>query len=569
MKTLTSLLGKSLMASYCIPCQQTLISYESAFRNRFLLFNYLIFITQIQSGVLTMKRLAKLSTLLAGALVAALTLSACGGADPADTVAPTVEMTDSVTDATATGPVTFTFTFSEEVKGFTAEDVTVTGGDKAATVTAGSTNKVYTLVVTPTANTTGTISVSIDQGKFTDVSNNPNAVVPAVTQAYNTVTVKVSGSTGTCTSAPCLNFSETTLSLEGFEGLVSAEVANDPVDSTNKVGKLVKASSGNDWAGATVMTKASDKSVSQIDLSVSKVITMRVYAPAAGEKIRLVLESTVDAAKIEADALTTKANEWETLSFNFGPPTAGTYSSSATYNKVSIFPAFLAKVDKTYYFDEIKYTAKPVTEQPSGVTPIVFASGYTAIDASTVGYAYQGTSTQGGAFNWTVANGATFGWGGADFWWSGVASNDATPNFYWGGKGKADQDYMESWVNAPTNSTLSLTGQSKLRIVVWGNDQLVGQPRFTPAIQLAANGTCYPRAEAAPLTPTSIGADNATYNIALASFTVVENCGTAMTITEFMAKPIGSIRVRIYKANYNTAGDAPNGINLGPISFQP
>lgn len=517
-----------------------------------------------------MKRFVKLSALSAGALVAAFYLAACGGGESADEVAPTVVVTDSVSDTTATGPVTFTFTFNEEVKDFTAEDVNVTGGDKASAVIAGSTNKVYTLVVTPTANTTGIISVSIDQGKFTDVSNNPNAAVAAVTQAYDTVTVTVSGSTGTCTSAPCLNFSETTLALAGFEGLVSAEVANDPVDSTNKVGKLVKASSGQDWAGATVYTKELDKSVPQIDVSAGNVITLRVYAQAAGEKIRLKLEDAANPdVNIAAEALTTKANVWETLSFSYSNPAQGVYSGSATYNKISIFPAFLTKVDRTYYFDEIKYTAKAVTEQPSGVTPIIFASGYTAIDASTVSYAYQGTSTQGGAFNWTVANGATFGWAGADFWWSGVASNDATPNFYWGGKGKADQDYMESWVNAPTNSTLSLTGQSKLRIAVWGNDQLVGQPRFTPAIQLAANGTCYPRAEAAPLTPTSNGADNATYNIALTNFTVVENCGTAMTITEFMAKPIGSIRVRIYKANYNTAGDAPNGINLGPISFQP
>ena len=515
-----------------------------------------------------MKRLAKLSTLLAGALVAALTLSACGGADPADTVAPTVVITDNVTDATATGPVTFTFTFSDEVKGFSAEDVTVTGGDKATTVTPGSTNRIYTLVVTPTANTEGTISVSIDQGKFTDVSNNPNAAVSPVTQAYNTV--QASGNTGTCSAAPCLTFSENTVGLVPFEGLVSADVANDPVDSTNKVLKLVKATSGKPWAGATVYTKASDKTVTQIDLSGSKIITMRVYGPTASEKIRLVLESTADAgAKIEVDALITKANAWETLSFDYGSPNAGTYKSSASYDTISIFPAFSAAVDKTYYFDEIKYTAKATTS----VTALAFASGYTAVNAAEVGYAYQGTSTQGGNFNWTVADPATYVWdNGVDFWWSGIASADATPSFYWGGKGKADQTYMESWVNAPSNGALQLSGQSKLRITVWGNDEIVGQPRFTPVIQLAPSSGCYPRAEASPLTPTTAGADNATYNVALSSFTVIENCGTAMTTAEFMAKPIGSIRVRIYKANYYNQGGtymSPNGINLGPISFQP
>ena len=204
------------------------------------------------------------------------------------------------------------------------------------------------------------------------------------------------------------------------------------------------------------------------------------------------------------------------------------------------------------------------------VNPIIFASGYTAIDASTVGYAYQGLTTQGGAFNWTVANSATYGWSGADFWWSGVASNDATPNFYWGGKGKSDQDYMEGWVNAPSNGSVTLSGQTKLRVAVWGNDELVGSPRFTPVIQLSPVNGCYPRAEASPLTPTSVGA--ATYNISLSSFSVVENCGTTMTNSAFFSGAIGSVRVRIYKANYYNVGNnfaSPNGINLGLISFQP
>ena len=204
------------------------------------------------------------------------------------------------------------------------------------------------------------------------------------------------------------------------------------------------------------------------------------------------------------------------------------------------------------------------------VNSLAFTTGYAAIDPATVGYAYQGQTTEGGNYNWTVADAGSYGWGGADFWWNGTASTDATPNFYWGGKGKTDQAYMESWVNSPANGTVTLSGQTKLRIAVWGNDELVGAARFTPVIQLAEVSGCYPRAEAGPLTPAAIGA--ATYDVNLSGFTVVENCGTAMTTTEFMSKPIGSIRVRIYKANYyNPDGNyaSPNGINLGPISFQP
>ena len=73
-------------------------------------------------------------------LAVSLLISACGGGEttgPADTVAPTVVITDSEAGATATGAVTFTFTFSEDVgTSFTAEDLVVSGG------TAGTFTKV-------------------------------------------------------------------------------------------------------------------------------------------------------------------------------------------------------------------------------------------------------------------------------------------------------------------------------------------------------------------------------------------------------------------------------------------
>ena len=234
----------------------------------------------------------------------------------------------------------------------------------------------------------------------------------------------------------------------------------------------------------------------------------------------------------------------------------------------------LAAYTSSAYAQSTPMTEQDVTRivvvwKASSTQPVTFASGYTAVDAAAVGYAYQGLTTQGGAFNWAVADGGTYGWGGSDFWWNGIASNDSPPNFYWGGAGKADQAYMESWVNAPSNSTVSLSGQSILRLTVWGNNELVGSPRFTPVIQLAADSNnCYARAEAAPLTPAEPGV--ATYDVKLTDFVVKENCGTTMTTAQFMLKPIGSVRVRIYKENYYTANGAygqPNGMNVGPISF--
>lgn len=125
--------------------------------------------------------------LSACAIAAAALLSACGGGGTtADTTAPTVTITDNVS-ATATGDVTFTFTFSEAVSGFATSDVTVTGGTKG-TFTMASDGKSATLAVSPTANATGTIAVSIAASTFSDGSSNTNTAAATGSQAFNTQT---------------------------------------------------------------------------------------------------------------------------------------------------------------------------------------------------------------------------------------------------------------------------------------------------------------------------------------------------------------------------------------------
>jgi Bacterial Ig-like domain (group 2) len=172
-----------------------------------------------------------------------------------------------------------------------------------------------------------------------------------------------SGNTGTCT-APCIDFSSPDVGYDPFEGLVSAAQADDPVDATNKVAEFVKDQTGQPWAGATVYTIATDKSVPRFDLSTAanKKVTLRVFSPAVGKTVRLKLENAADVnVYLEKDALTTMAYQWETLEFDFANPVNGVYNAANTYNKVSLFPAFSTvapPADKeTYYFDELKYVA--------------------------------------------------------------------------------------------------------------------------------------------------------------------------------------------------------------------
>ena len=92
--------------------------------------------------------------LSACAISVAALLSACGGGGTIpDTTAPTVTITDNISAASLTsGDVTFTFTFSEEAKEFTTDDITVTGGTKGA-FNMATNGLTASLVVTPTANT--------------------------------------------------------------------------------------------------------------------------------------------------------------------------------------------------------------------------------------------------------------------------------------------------------------------------------------------------------------------------------------------------------------------------------
>jgi hypothetical protein len=89
-------------------------------------------------------------------------------------------------------------------------------------------------------------------------------------------------------------------------------------------------------------------------------MTMRVRAPAAGIPVRLKVEDAADPSKsVETEALTTTANAWHTLTFNFANAAAGTaaLNPGTSYTKASVFFNFgktgAAGGAGTYYFDDL------------------------------------------------------------------------------------------------------------------------------------------------------------------------------------------------------------------------
>ena len=101
-----------------------------------------------------------------------------------DVIHPTLSITDNI-NGLATGAINYTFTFSEAVTGFSADDVTVVGGTKGTlTGTAGGTT--YGLTVTPLADSTATITVDVAANSAIDAAKNGNVAAAQNVQLANT-----------------------------------------------------------------------------------------------------------------------------------------------------------------------------------------------------------------------------------------------------------------------------------------------------------------------------------------------------------------------------------------------
>ncbi len=138
--------------------------------------------------------------------------------------------------------------------------------------------------------------------------------------------------------------------------------ANDPLNAANKVKQTTKPTGAPTWAGTTIGSGFT----SRIPFTASNTqMSVRVYSPAAGIRVRLKVEDrTNNTRSVETEAMTLTANAWETLVFDFANQSAGTAAINLayTYDMASIFFDFGTDGNgKVFYWDDVRFLSANVT----------------------------------------------------------------------------------------------------------------------------------------------------------------------------------------------------------------
>jgi hypothetical protein len=167
--------------------------------------------------------------------------------------------------------------------------------------------------------------------------------------------------------------------LIGFGGAEASTIVTDPTNAANKVAKVIKSATAELWAGTTLSAANGSGFSTKIPFTATdKKMSVRVWSPNSGIKVRLKVEDSADGTKsVETEATSTVANNWETLTFDFANQASGTAALDLAfnYNKASIFFNFgvtgATAGEKTYYFDDVKFGETPMVSSQTITFPAI------------------------------------------------------------------------------------------------------------------------------------------------------------------------------------------------------
>jgi uncharacterized protein YjdB len=308
------------------------------------------------------------------------------------------------------------------------------GGTHALTVTA-------TYADATTGTLTSGLTYATSDGAVASVSIAGLVSGLKAGTATVTVTETASGKTATAlVTVNALSYAMLDFNAAGFMntpfGGAAASKTSTAVPSggpSNPVVQLIKTAGALCYAGNTMSVGAS-MSIGVVPFSATATtITVQMYVPIAGVVIKLKVEDLHfpgDASKSVETDVTPTATGWQTLTFNFASPSAGTASINLanTYNKISIFADFTCVngnpaplSDEVFYVGPVRFigaaapaapplpfavtlssiaiTPNPVNLAPAATRQLTVTATYS--DASTA------TTTAGATFSSDATNFAT------------------------------------------------------------------------------------------------------------------------------------------------------------------
>jgi hypothetical protein len=437
--------------------------------------------------------------------------------------------------------VTFTFVFSEDVGvSFEAGDIVVAGG------TAGAFNRISgqqaTLVVTPPANATGTMTVSVAPGRFADIAGNANTAAATASKNYAPPPPPPPPAV---TGLLLANFDTISPPIAGFEGGEGSAVEAGPVGGSGNALKVLR-SGGQPFALAIVTLP------SNIPLEATrKTISARVYSPTAGIPMVLKLEGPGgNPSSGDVQANETVVVGWQTLTWTIN-------AVNTNYNVIVLLPN-LGTVDappgKAYYFDDITLlgTASGGGGGSGGTGPLTFSSGFAAGNRTVQGGEFGGFSgSDQDGFFCSGADPSKCG-GGGDITPAVAAADSFVFRYhnYQAPSTSSSGIYVGLFVFAPgvvgpfsdtaDSPGIQINGQTAIKFKLGQNPEWFGTTTNKFAVDLTLgkryppNGNTCRQKLRAIVTPTA--ADATAYTVPLSAFSVVQDCGVAgVTVASALA----------------------------------
>jgi hypothetical protein len=160
-----------------------------------------------------------------------------------------------------------------------------------------------------------------------------------------------------------------------FGGNVSTRIT-DPMNAGNMILQSIKTTGSQTFAGTTLSTATGLANPIPFTATATTLSAV-VYSPKAGIPVVVKAEDATNGAIfVETGVVTSVANSWDTLVFDFSTPLNGSLNLANTYDKISIFYDFnTAGVGDTFYLDDV-FFGGTATSGPSTITFQVDMSGY-------------------------------------------------------------------------------------------------------------------------------------------------------------------------------------------------